>query len=206
MVSRRVDMGQRVSSPAGQLLASVFRDELGRPGLTKSGFCHTVGITPQYLNLMLAGAGNPSLVTLETMMRGLDRIVAFPRSSPAGEGTEPESGLRLPIVERLASLMREELESTRETQLELASRANVSRFYIKKTIQGLANPSLLSLEIMLKGIGRTIAFPKADAGVLPDNNSLEGHPASGNLHKRHAGGRPRRSKLKPSVDTAKGGS
>ena len=206
MVSRRVDMGQRVSSPAGQLLASVFRDELGQPGLTKSGFCQTVGVTPQYLNLMLAGAGNPSLVTLETMMRGLDRIVAFPRSNPAGEGAKPDSSMRLPIVQQLASLMREELEATGETQVELASRANVSRFYIKKTIQGLANPSLLSLEIMLKGIGRTIVFPKADAGVLPDNNSLEGHPASGNLHKRHAGGRPRRSKLKPSVGTLKEGS
>jgi len=206
MVSRRVDMGQRVSSPAGQLLASVFRDELGRPGLTKSGFCQTVGVTPQYLNLMLAGVGNPSLVTLDIMMWGLDRIVAFPRFSLAEEGTELDSTLRLPIFERLASLMREELESTGETQLQLANRASVSRFYIKKTIHGLANPSLLSLEIMLKGIGRTIAFPKAGAGVWPDNIRREGHPASGNLHKRHAGGRPRRSKLQPSVGTAKGGS
>lgn len=206
MVSRRVDIGQRVTSSAGQLLASVFRDELGRPGLTKSGFCRIVGITPQYLNLMLAGTGNPSLVTLEIMMRGLDRIVAFPRSSPLGQGTEPDAVLRLPIVERLAALMREELESAGETQLELANRANVSRFYIKKTIQGLANPSLLSLEIMLKGIGRTIAFPKADAGVWPDNIRLKSNLASGNLHKRHAGGRPRRSKSKPSVGTSKGDS
>ncbi len=195
MVSRRVDRDQRVCSVAGQLLAAVLRQELDDSGLTKIAFSRKIGGTTQFLDPMLAGSGNPSLITLDTIMRALGRTVVFPRSGAAGEGIESHSA-RAPglVVQRLAMLMREEIETTGETQLELAIRTSVSRFYIRKTIHGSANPSILSLETMLKGMGRTMKFPRHDG--QPSRDPTRGEPAVGHLHKRHAGGRPPRSRSK----------
>ncbi len=193
MVSRRVDRDQRVRSVAGQLLAAVLRQELDDSGLTKIAFSRKIGVTTQFLDPMLAGSGNPSLITLDTIMRALGSTVVFPRSCASGEGIESHSARALGlVVQRLAMLMREEIETTGETQLELAIRASVSRFYIRKTIHGSANPSILSLETMLKGMGRTMKFPRHDG--QPSRDPTRGEPAVGHLHKRHAGGRPPRSR------------
>jgi len=113
MVSRRVDRDQRVCSVAGQLLAAVLRQELDDSGLTKIAFSRKIGVTTQFLDPMLAGSGNPSLITLDTIMRALGRTVVFPRSGAAGEGIESHSARALGlVVQRLAMLMREEIETT----------------------------------------------------------------------------------------------
>jgi len=114
---------------------------------------------------MLAGKENPSSLTLEMMMWGLGRMVAFPRVVLTDKGFGVDAtAMSLPIADRLAFLMREEIASTGETQLQLANRAGVSRFYIRKTLHGEANPSLLSLEKMLKGIGAQLLFPSLPRG------------------------------------------
>jgi len=190
MVSRQVDLNQRVSSLASRLLVSTLREELV-PETTKDEFCRRIGVTPQFLNPMLAGKENPSLLTLDTMMRGLGRMVAFPRSDLTDEGIGIDgTALSMPIVDRLALLMREEIASTGETQLQLGNRAGVSRFYIRKTLHGEANPSLLSLETMLKGIGRTVTFPKLISWARGDASAVV------HIQKRHAGGRAPRPRRK----------
>jgi len=196
MVSRRVNLAQRVSSPALGLLVSALREEMGHE-TKKDEFCRRIGVTPQFLNPMLAGKENPSSLTLETMMRGLGRMVAFPRMLLTDKGFGVDAtAMSLPIADRLAFLMREEIASTGETQLQLANRAGVSRFYIRKTLHGEANPSLLSLETMLKGIGLTVTFPKLTSWARGDAAGLEGRSAAVHIRKRHAGGRPLRPRGK----------
>ena len=76
---RSVDPKRRATSKASRELAATLEYYREASGTTKAEFAQTLGITPQYLHLLLTGTGNPSLESLEAMADalGLDFTPVF---------------------------------------------------------------------------------------------------------------------------------